>query len=58
MTFDGDDVGVLGDWNSVNGTIFNYDGGTNSLSLVPEPGSFALFGLGMGALFMFRRRLR
>lgn len=56
MKFNGQDESTLGDWSTVNGTIFNYDGGTNTLSLVPEPSPFALLGLGMSALVICRRR--
>jgi len=55
MTVDGDDNSVLGDWSSVNGSVFSYDSGTQTLSLIPEPASLALMGLG-GLLMLGRGR--
>jgi hypothetical protein len=56
MTVDGQDTSTLGNWSAVNGTLFDYDPGTQTLALVPEPSSFALIGLAALAVFMVQRR--
>ncbi len=58
ITFDGDDFSALGDWSTVNGTIFAWDGGTNTLSLaaVPEPSTYALLAGMLGLTWVMLRR--
>lgn len=56
MTLDGDNNAVLGNWAAVQGTIFNYDSSTETLSLVPEPASVTTGLMGLGVLMMVRRR--
>lgn len=60
MSFDGNNNGVLGDWSTVNDTIFNFDSGTESLSLVaiPEPSTWALAIGALAGLLGFVRRHR
>lgn len=45
MLYNGQGFGALGDWATVNGSIFSWNGTTNTLSLaaVPEPSAAALF---------------
>ena len=54
LLFNGLGTGDLGTWGDVNGTVFAYDSSTETLSLVPEPSSLAL--LGLGGLCVLRRR--
>jgi hypothetical protein len=56
LTLDGDDFNSLGDWSTVNGTLFSYDAGTNTLSLVPEPSAAGLFSVLLGLACIRRRR--
>jgi hypothetical protein len=56
MTVDGDDFNVLGDWSSVNGSVFSYTSGSQTLALIPEPSSIALLGLAGLAVVLFRSR--
>ena len=58
LTYNGDDFNTLGDWATVDGSIFNYDGGSHALSLVPEPSAFALFSILFGLSCGRRRRPR
>lgn len=56
MTYDGQDFNTLGDWSSVDGSIFDYDSGTQTLSLIPEPSTLFLVALSMLPLYLLRRR--
>ena len=58
MTFDGSDFNTLGDWSTVKGTIFLYDSDTETLSLVPEPSSFAIYAGALVLLVASSRRSR
>jgi hypothetical protein len=58
MTHDGQDFTTLGNWSAVSGSLFDYDAGTQTLSLIPEPSVFALSSLGFGVLWLLRRRTR
>jgi hypothetical protein len=64
MFYNGNDFNTLGDWATVTaanglgtGVNFDFDSTTNTLSVIPEPSTFALMGLaGLAALFLRRRR--
>jgi hypothetical protein len=56
LTYDGDDFTTLGAWSTVNGTIFDWDGTTNTLALVPEPSTAVLLFGGLAGLALLRRK--
>jgi hypothetical protein len=56
ITYNSQDFNDLGNWATVSTTIFDWDGTTNTLALIPEPSTWALLAIGMTALVAFRRR--
>ena len=57
MKFNGQTSTDLGqNWSQVEGSIFTFDPGTETLALIPEPSSIALLGLAGLAVYFFRRR--